>query len=204
MKIYRAIKNNILTQGFGRKNTRPSMISLYESIGMVGHNGWDWLVKCRDNAVKRGGQCENIYCDLSGQCRITAICQDEKLGLGITAISEDKDGIFQHRWWHLDGINPKLKVGDTLESGDYLGIAGNTGLSTGAHLHRDLKIMGKDTYGNYYKKEPNNGYFGGIDPEPYFTNIFILDIKDNLTKQISLLGQMVNALKKLLEILKNK
>lgn len=41
-------------------------------------------------------------------------------------------------YWHLDQLNPKLKVGDTVKAGDFLGTMGNTGCSTGKHLHWQL------------------------------------------------------------------
>ncbi len=54
-------------------------------------------------------------------------------------------------YWHLDTLNPKLKVGDKVKTGDYLGTMGNTGCSSGKHLHWQLQspsgkniIMDKD------------------------------------------------------------
>lgn len=41
-------------------------------------------------------------------------------------------------YWHLDQLNPKLKVGDMVKAGDFLGTMGNTGCSTGKHLHWQL------------------------------------------------------------------
>ena len=205
MKITRATKTNLLRQMFGLKNTFPNMIEFYKSIGLKnGHNGWDFGVQCKDWYCKTGGQCENIYFDVS-DCygRIDKLYKDDiNTGYGIKLITEDKDGIFQHRFWHFDSINPLLKVGDILSPGDLLGVSGNTGYSTGAHLHRDLKKMGRDTYGNLYEKEIGNGYDGCCDIAPYFQPIFICDLMNGLQAKLTIIQQMVGIYKKLIELLK--
>ena len=43
-------------------------------------------------------------------------------------------------YWHLSAI--EVSVGQTVTMGDILGRVGNTGLSTGAHLHWELRVMG--------------------------------------------------------------
>ncbi|MBN1937017.1 MAG: M23 family metallopeptidase [Anaerolineae bacterium] len=43
-------------------------------------------------------------------------------------------------YWHLAQIN--IVVGQTVNTGDLLGLVGSTGLSTGAHLHWELRVMG--------------------------------------------------------------
>lgn len=43
-------------------------------------------------------------------------------------------------YWHLEQIN--VVLGQQVEAGDQLGLVGNTGLSTGAHLHWELRVMG--------------------------------------------------------------
>jgi len=43
-------------------------------------------------------------------------------------------------YWHLSRID--VQVGQQVETGERLGLVGNTGLSTGAHLHWELRIMG--------------------------------------------------------------
>jgi len=183
MKIYRSVKLNQMTQGFGKENTAPSLIPLYKSFGLEGHDGQDWSVICKDNFAKIGGQCEPIYCDIDGYATITYISKDVKSGYGINAL--DQDGIHYHCWWHFDSINPNLVVGSRIEGGDQLGIAGNTGHSTGAHLHRGLYEYGQQ----------QNGYNGAVDPTPYLVNIYIKDYIDNLKQQISLLQKIIEFLK---------
>lgn len=43
-------------------------------------------------------------------------------------------------YWHLSQID--VVVGQTVNAGDLLGLVGSTGLSTGAHLHWELRVMG--------------------------------------------------------------
>lgn len=40
---------------------------------------------------------------------------------------------------HLSFFNPKLKLGDQINEGDYIGIMGNTGHSFGLHLHFEIR-----------------------------------------------------------------
>lgn len=200
MKILRCVKSNILTQGFGIDKTKPGLISLYNSLGLISHEGQDWAVVCQDNSLKVGGNCEKVYCDLDCKATITEIHKSEEYGLGIVALTEDKDGIFQHLWWHFDSISDILKVGSVLESGTYLGVAGNTGRSTGAHVHRALRPMARDTYGNLYKTQPENGYKGFVDPSPYFENIFVLDKLENLKAQVGILQKLLDLLKLMLKV----
>jgi murein DD-endopeptidase MepM/ murein hydrolase activator NlpD len=43
-------------------------------------------------------------------------------------------------YWHLSRID--VTVGQEVQPGDVLGLVGNTGLSTGAHLHWEMRVMG--------------------------------------------------------------
>lgn len=180
--IYRAIKTNLLTQKFGRENTVPALLPLYESLGLLGHDGWDWIVNCKDGMAKHGGKCEEIYFDTNGSATISYIQKDDTYGFGINLV--DEDGEHKHCFWHFDIINPALKVGDKVESGDLLGVAGNTGKSTAAHLHRGLYRYG----------EQQNGYHGAIDIAPFYIPIFIKDLVSNLEQQVGLLQKIINLL----------
>lgn len=199
MKIYRCVKTDLLTQGYGVDKTKPELIPLYNSLGFKGHEGFDFAVDCKDRSVQHGGQCEQVYCDLDIKAKVTEIQKSDEYGFGVVAVSEDLDGIFQHLWWHFDVISPDIKVGTIIESGDLLGTAGNTGRSTGAHLHRELRPMAKDTYGNLYKSQINNGYGGAVDIAPYFENVFILEKKERLIQTLTLLQKLVTLLKEFLK-----
>jgi murein DD-endopeptidase MepM/ murein hydrolase activator NlpD len=58
---------------------------------------------------------------------------------GNAVILDHGRGIFTG-YWHLSEI--KVQVGQKVAAGDVLGIVGNTGLSTGAHLHWEMRVNG--------------------------------------------------------------
>jgi murein DD-endopeptidase MepM/ murein hydrolase activator NlpD len=58
---------------------------------------------------------------------------------GNAVILDHGRGIFTG-YWHMSEI--KVEVGQQVTAGDVLGIVGNTGLSTGAHLHWEMRVDG--------------------------------------------------------------
>jgi len=209
MRLFRPVKTNHLTQGFGEKNTNPLLLSLYQSLGLKGHNGYDWRVEnCQPTGCKiyspyfkmmiDGVKCEPVYwdCDIAGV--VVELSQEYNEGFGVVVLTEDKDGIFKHRFWHLAEIS--CQVGQRLESGDLIGYTDNTGMSTGSHLHRDLKKLVRLPDGRLENAEPDNGYLGATDLTPYFSNIFILDYIAMLRTQLSLLERTIDVLKKLIKL----
>ena len=188
MKIYKSLKNSIITQGFGIEKTNPSVLHFYKELGMLAHNGWDWTAKDRDK----------IYFDVSCKGKVINITTDLNAGYGIEILTEDKDGIFKHRYWHLKTDGILVKIGQEVESGDLIGLADNTGkYSTGSHLHRDLKQCSYQTNGKMEVINYNNGYFGAIDITPYFTNIFVVDFVDTLKVQIGIIQKLIELFKQL-------
>ena len=154
---------------------------------MKGHDGLDFAVKCKNHSVKMGGQCEIVYCNITEKLKITRIQKDVKSGFGIVACTFDN--MYKFLWWHHDNIFPNLKVGDIIELGTPLAIAGNTGKSTGAHVH----------FGMYsYYENYDNGYRGASDPASFYSPIFCLNAKGQIgiiKKIINLYWLVVNKLK---------
>jgi hypothetical protein len=188
LKIYRPTRTSLIVQGFGKDKTAPSLIPLYNSIGLAFHNGIDFQVKCIDNQVIHGGQCESIYMSIIGvELTVVSFQKDDKNGYGINAVDEKGN---KFCWWHFDYLNPNIKIGYKLTFGEELGIAGNTGMSTGAHLH----------FGYYPTTEnKNNGMGGASDPMPFYDNRFCLDIKTQivlLQKLIEIYLAIINIIKK--------
>lgn len=69
---------------------------------------------------------------------------------------QSENGVLVH-YAHLDSVNENLKVGDRVQTEDWIGKVGNSGTSNGAlgtnedlHLHSDILVCGKNfwEYGN--------------------------------------------------------
>jgi hypothetical protein len=100
MKIYRPTKTNLLFQLFGKENTYPSVLKLYQSLGLEGHNGLDFGIQCKDNQVIHGGQCESIFMNIVGaDLTVCSFQKDDKGGFGINALDEKGN---KYCWWHFD------------------------------------------------------------------------------------------------------
>jgi murein DD-endopeptidase MepM/ murein hydrolase activator NlpD len=66
--------------------------------------------------------------------------------------------VIDHGWgiytgyWHLSQID--VTVGQQVEPGDQIGLVGNTGLSTGAHLHWDFWVNGTNVRALQWTEQP--------------------------------------------------
>lgn len=93
-------------------------------------------------------------------------------------------------------------IGCEVQNGDLIGYADNTGASTGDHLHFGLKPVAQgEAWGVWYNLQQNNGYFGAIDPTPFFDQSTPVQVQI-LTKEVGLLQQLWSALKLLLALKK--
>lgn len=174
MKIYRSLKLNSPVQLFGQNK-----LPIYKEMGLFGHNGVDW--SCVTGTP--------LYWDVDTEGTVYKLETDSAGGVGLDIISEENGQFYKHRFWHLERYN--VRVGDRVGTGDLIAYSDNTGLSTGPHLHRALKPVYKDKNGSYWNKYSNNGYYGGIDIEPFFTNIFVVDYMNNLKGQISVMRKII-------------
>ncbi len=129
----------LLSQKFGEN---PQM---YAQFGIIGHNGLDWPCSMRTP----------IYASHDGVAE-TQI--DSMSGKGVIIKDEEKKSIY----WHLDFF--ATTTGHKVKTGDLIGYSGNTGYSTGPHLHFGLKLL-KD--GEVLNR--NNGYDGAVDATPYLS-----------------------------------
>lgn len=191
--IYRAVKTSLITQGFGPEKTKASAMPIYKAYGLLAHNGLDFL--CSHG--------EPVYfdCDTKGIVEKNEV--DSNGGVGVCVITQDKEGqYYRHIYWHFLQGGSRVQAGQEVETGDLLGYGDTTGTSTGDHLHRGLKKVVKDQYGNYRTSDYGNGYFGAIDPEPFYRDIFVVDYKKQLETKISLITKAIKVVKALLEALK--
>lgn len=74
--------------------------------------------------------------------------------------------------------------GQPVKAGDLIGYADNTGFSNGDHFHYAIKPVGKgEQNGTFYNLEQANGYFGAVNPEPFFNGFFAEDAQKVSTLQ---------------------
>lgn len=121
-----------ITQHFGE---RPEY---YGRFGLKGHEGTDF----------RAPTGTPIIAAADGLVQIAATGKQ----YGVQVWIQHKDGS-QTLYAHLSRINYGIQRGAEVKAGQVIGLAGNTGNSSAAHLHFGLRVNGK-----------------WIDPEPYLVN----------------------------------
>lgn len=130
----------VLTQAFGETRYYD-----YSRYGYPGHNGIDLAPidgKAGDPVTAaEGGVVVTAKLDVSGYGMVVRV----------------DHGGYSTLYAHLDYF--VVKVGDLVERGQRLGYLGNTGNSTGPHLHFELRVPGKGAAG--YGQ-------GQLDPLPFF------------------------------------
>ena len=129
------------TQGFGTQVTDTTLKQKYLRYGVLGHDGADFAVPVGTPV-------------LSVDDGVVAYASFEPYG---------KTVIVEHSWGrsyygHLSEY--KVTVGQSVTKGSVVALSGNTGESTGPHLHFGMRM-------NTYDKD--NGYYGKINPMPYLT-----------------------------------
>ena len=108
-------------------NTKITDIFGYRPRRRRVHNGLD--VK-----VQRG---DTIYAAFDGKVRITAY---QKRGYGHYIVIRHDNGI-ETLYAHLS--KKLVRVNENVKAGDPIGLGGNTGRSSGAHLHFETLLLGK-------------------------------------------------------------
>lgn len=145
-------------------------------INIAGHNGIDLRA--------RHGQ--PIYAAHSGIAYYTD--NDGMEGDGVVILSKDAadfNGLavhFKTIYWHMCDPHKEPNYaspiyiysqsngsnGKSVEKGELIGCADNTGFSTGDHLHFGLKpVAAGESPGDWWNIQQNNGYGGAIDPLPF-------------------------------------
>lgn len=161
---------------------------LYPLLGMKGHTGQD--LHAPDGTILRAphnGIVEEVQTEI-----------ERGLGVGIVTLDKRDMGEYgihyaKTRQWHLKAI--LVKKGQIVNVGDPIGLADSTGLSSGSHNHFELKPVEKNSKGIYYNVFQDNGYFGSIDPAPYFKNMYSEDYQSISKRIIEIAKKMIEVLK---------
>ena len=177
----------LVSQKFG-----PSPLSIYKELGMKGHNGIDY--PCPRGTPVRATH-DGIVAYAGG---------DNKEGYGVVIRTiepfayQQGEAYYKTIYWHLL-LDIPVKVNTQVKTGDIIAYADNTGLSTGDHLHFGLKpqVKGENDW-TWWNWEQENGYYGAIDPAPYFNNFYAEDEQTI----ISILRQQISIYQKLIELFK--
>ena len=72
--------------------------------------------------------------------------KDENLSDGNYVSIRHSDGSVAH-YWHLQKDGVRVAIGDSVKTGQWIGLSGNTGYSAFPHLH--FEVQGYDDAGNY-------------------------------------------------------
>lgn len=132
-----------VTQWFGERPDYYSRFKYWDGRPMRGHNGIDIATPVGSD----------IYSPIDGVCKVG----NDPGGYGLyVRITEEphKDSRRQVILSHLS--DPLVETGKIVKAGELVGLSGNTGLSSGPHLHFGFRRVdrGGDVI-NY-----NNGFFG--------------------------------------------
>ncbi|EKE25551.1 MAG: metallopeptidase M23 family protein [uncultured bacterium] len=139
------IDNVYMTQGFGQN---PAM---YKKYGLRGHNGIDFRTRFWYTPLGR----HEITAAKWGT--VIEVGDQGKAGYGkFVRIQHFKDE--QTIYGHL--TKSYVKVGQKIKTGEIIGISGNTGASTGPHLHFGFRPWN-------WKTLVGNGFSGYVDPLPF-------------------------------------
>ncbi len=141
-----------ITQQFMR---RPEV---YSQFGFPGHEGIDYGTPMRSK----------IYASAAGRVERKEY-MDGGYGLWIMLVHEHDGEVYRTIYAHLS--EQHVEVGDTVQAGHVIGLSGNTGFSTGPHLHYTLKMANASRNG-YTRYRSDSGLEGTyprdiIDPTPW-------------------------------------
>lgn len=130
-----------ITQGFGGNK------AAYAKFGLAGHNGIDYRTRFIDSPLAH----REVLAAKKG--KVIEVGDQGKSGYGkFVRLSHYKDE--QTIYGHMS--RQDVKVGQKVAEGQVLGLTGNTGNSTGSHLHFGFRPWNWKTL--------KNGYSGYVNP----------------------------------------
>jgi len=148
----------------------PGFRELYPLLGFRGHTGLDCFAP--DGQILRApldGIVEEVNTEVERGLGVGIVTEDDR-DFGVWGIHRAKA-----RLWHLKVI--MVTRGQSVRVGDVVGLADSTGLSSGSHLHFELKPCYYDQLGKLYNVFQENGYYGSVDIQPYWNKIYAEDYK---------------------------
>lgn len=127
---------------------------MYAQFGLKGHNGIDYRTHFDGKKDE-----QEVHAAMDGT--VINVANEGTKGYG-RYIRLQHIGNEQTIYAHLS--RQDVKIGQKIKAGQVIGRTGNTGFSTGPHLHFGWRQKGWD-------KNYNNGYAGYADPLPYLRAI---------------------------------
>ncbi len=114
----------------------------------------------------------NVGTEIYATGKATIVHQGWMQGYGNTVILDHGYG-YKTLYGHLDKYVKNLRVGSKVNRGDVIAYMGNTGKSTGPHLHYEVHFRDKVT-------DPRNFYYIDLSPEQYDEMIRITSNNGNV------------------------
>ena len=145
MTLLKPLDKWVVTQPFG---ANPQ---IYAKFGLKGHDGIDLRTRFLDSPLGR----RYITASHDG---IVEIVRADSGGYGTHIRLRGIDGcmtIYGHLTKAYVSKDQKVKAGERI------GLTGNTGFSSGPHLHFEFRPAG-------WEQNTKNGYAGAINPMPFF------------------------------------
>ena len=130
------LKQIYVTQRFGENP------SIYKEFGLKGHSGIDF----------RAPMGTEVYAAIEGEVKIIT----SRTGYGLHI--KQRNNKYEICYAHL--MSFAVKKNQTVKAGQLIGFTGNTGFTTGPHLHFGIRELG--FWGQIKNKD--NGYLGWINP----------------------------------------
>lgn len=149
MYYYHPLDKVFITQGFG---ANPQV---YKRFGLAGHDGRDYRTVFADSPLG------HRYVSAAADGIVELVRNDGVKGYGLHVRVRHADGALTI-YGHLS--KTYAVQGKKILAQEILGLSGNSGFSTGPHLHFELRPAG-------WEKNTNNGFAGATDPTPFMTSV---------------------------------
>lgn len=135
--------NYPVTFSFGEVPGSEEIKKKFQEWGIVGHHGIDY------------GLPQGLEVVAADKGQVVQSGENGDFGISVTLKHSWGQSIYAHL------KETKVGVGDTLASGDVIGLSGKSGAAFGEHLHFGIKLKDADA---------NNGYLGFTDPRRKLAN----------------------------------